>query len=64
MVFIHGGGLVSGSGSGREYNPFPLVTQGVVVVTINYRLGALGFLAANALATKPETSAFSISRPH
>ena len=52
MVFIHGGGLAAGMGSGREYNPYPLVQQGVVVVTINYRLGALGFLAHNALAHK------------
>src|SRR4051794_39419839 len=44
MVFIHGGALVSGSGS-FQLNPAPLVAQGVVVVTINYRLGALGFLA-------------------
>lgn len=44
MVWIHGGGLRSGSGS--SYNPTDLVKQGkVIVVTINYRLGALGFLA-------------------
>jgi para-nitrobenzyl esterase len=52
MVFIHGGGLAAGLGSGREYNPYPLVQQGVVVVTLNYRLGALGFLAANSLGYK------------
>ena len=52
MVFIHGGGLAAGMGTGREYNPYPLVQEGVVVVTINYRLGALGFLAANALGYK------------
>ena len=52
MVFIHGGGLISGMGSGREYNPYPLIQQGVVVVTINYRLGALGFLANTALQHK------------
>jgi para-nitrobenzyl esterase len=49
MVWIHGGGLHSGSGS-FQTNPYPLVQQGVVVVTINYRVGALGFLAHPALA--------------
>jgi para-nitrobenzyl esterase len=48
MVYIHGGGLTSGSGS-VQLNPFPLVEQGVIVVTINYRIGALGFLAHPAL---------------
>jgi para-nitrobenzyl esterase len=48
MVWIHGGALVTGeSGS---YNPATLVKDGVTVVTINYRLGALGFLADSALA--------------
>jgi para-nitrobenzyl esterase len=49
MVWIHGGGLTSGSGS-FQTNPYPLVQKGVVVVTINYRVGALGFLAHPALA--------------
>ncbi len=44
MVWIHGGGLRSGAGS--SYNPVDLVRRGnVIVVTINYRLGVLGFLA-------------------
>jgi para-nitrobenzyl esterase len=46
MVFIHGGGFTSGSGSVFLYRGAQLVRNGdVVVVTINYRLGALGFLA-------------------
>ena len=48
MVWIHGGALVTGEGD--DYNPAPLVADGVTVVTINYRLGALGFLAHPALA--------------
>src|ERR1700733_2569302 len=48
MVWIHGGALVSGESD--DYNPAPLVADGVTVVTINYRLGALGFLAHPALA--------------
>jgi para-nitrobenzyl esterase len=45
MVWIHGGGFTSGSGSVFLYRGGQLVRHGdVVVVTINYRLGALGFL--------------------
>jgi para-nitrobenzyl esterase len=45
MVWIHGGGFTSGSGSVFLYRGAHLARQGdVVVVTINYRLGALGFL--------------------
>jgi para-nitrobenzyl esterase len=48
MVWIHGGALVSGESN--DYDPTQLVEHGVTVVTINYRLGALGFLAHPALA--------------
>lgn len=44
MVWIHGGAFLYGSGSESAYNPQDLVNQGVIVVTLNYRLGALGFL--------------------
>lgn len=48
MVWIHGGSLVTGSGG--LYDPTPLVEKGgVIVVTINYRLGGLGFFAHPAL---------------
>jgi para-nitrobenzyl esterase len=50
MVWIHGGGFTSGSGSVLLYHGTELVRHGdVVVVTINYRLGALGFLGHRAL---------------
>lgn len=43
MVFLHGGGFTTGSGS--AYDPRRVTrTGGVIVVTLNYRLGALGFL--------------------
>ena len=46
MVWIHGGSLTSGSGSSPLYDGIRLAEQGdVVIVTINYRLGALGWLA-------------------
>jgi para-nitrobenzyl esterase len=51
MVWIHGGGFVGGESD--DYDPSGLVADGVIVVTLNYRLGALGFLAHPALAAKP-----------
>jgi para-nitrobenzyl esterase len=48
MVWIHGGALVTGESD--DYDPAALVNDGVTVVTVNYRLGALGFLADSALA--------------
>lgn len=45
MVWIHGGGWTRGSGSTFVYDGASLARRGVVVVTINYRLGAFGFLA-------------------
>jgi para-nitrobenzyl esterase len=45
MVWIHGGALTRGSGSTSVYDGEALAKQGVVVVTINYRLGLFGFLA-------------------
>jgi para-nitrobenzyl esterase len=51
LVWIHGGGLTQDAG--RDYDPAKLAADGVVAVTINYRLGALGFLAHLALASRP-----------
>ena len=51
LVWFHGGGNVLGAG--RDYEPAKLAAKGVVVVTVNYRLGALGFLAHPALADYP-----------
>jgi para-nitrobenzyl esterase len=44
MVFIHGGSFSSGSGSIPTYDGSRFARDGVVLVTINYRLGADGFL--------------------
>ncbi len=52
MVFVHGGGLVIGSGAQRVFDGAALARRGVVVVTINYRLGVLGFLAHPALTAE------------
>ena len=45
MVWIHGGGFVAGAGSEARHDGARLAAKGVVVVTINYRLGLMGFFA-------------------
>jgi para-nitrobenzyl esterase len=50
LVWIHGGGLTLDGA--RSYDPTQLAAEGTVVVTINYRLGVLGFLAHPALASR------------
>jgi para-nitrobenzyl esterase len=50
MFWIHGGGFVGGSGSGPGSAGTAFVKQGVVLVTINYRLGRLGHFAFPALS--------------
>lgn len=54
MVWIHGGGFVSGGSSIQIYNPEALAHQGVVVVSFNYRLGRFGFFAHPALKQESE----------
>ncbi|XP_053686982.1 esterase B1-like [Sabethes cyaneus] len=44
MVFLHGGGLIGGHADSSMYLPSYLLQEGVIVVTVNYRLGVLGFL--------------------
>ncbi|MGO8877133.1 MAG: carboxylesterase/lipase family protein, partial [Acidimicrobiales bacterium] len=50
MVFMHGGGFIGGASSVSVYHGAALARHGVVVVTLNYRLGALGWLAHPVLA--------------
>lgn len=52
MVWIHGGGFQNGMGSSPTYDGSLLAAQGVVVVTINYRLGVFGFLAHRELSAE------------
>ncbi|HHT25444.1 MAG TPA: carboxylesterase family protein [Clostridiaceae bacterium] len=44
LVFIHGGGFTYGSGTTPLYNGRYLAAKGIVVVTLNYRLGVEGFI--------------------
>lgn len=50
MVWIHGGGFVFGSGSQADFSGEQFAKKGVILVTINYRLGRLGFFAFPALS--------------
>jgi para-nitrobenzyl esterase len=50
LVWLHGGGNTYGAGSG--YDGAALAARGLVVVTVNYRLAALGFLAHPALSAE------------
>lgn len=52
MVWIHGGGFTQGSGHQGGYDGTQLAKRGVVAVTINYRLGALGFMTHPALSAE------------
>lgn len=60
MVFIHGGGFLVGASNFALYNPERLVKKGeeigrpVIVVTVNYRLGAFGWLASSELKQEAE----------
>lgn len=50
MVWIHGGGFVNGAASVPTYDGAAFARRGVVLVSINYRLGHLGFFAHRALS--------------
>ncbi len=54
MVWFHGGAHTSGQGHAAIFDGTALAGQGVVLVTINYRLGAFGFLAHEWLADESE----------
>ena len=55
LFWIHGGGFAVGSGSEPRYDGARLAAKGVVVVTVNHRLNALGFFAHPELTAESET---------
>jgi para-nitrobenzyl esterase len=57
MFWIHGGGYVAGSASEPRHNGDYLPLKGVVLVTINYRLGVFGFFATPGLAKEQNGAA-------
>ena len=52
MVWVHGGGNASGAGSKRYYDGTAFARDGIVLVSINYRLGVLGFFAHPVLTAE------------
>lgn len=61
MVFIHGGAFVSGAGSLPIYNGTAFAANNVVLVTLNYRLGALGFAAGSPSTTGTGTGTTTVT---
>jgi para-nitrobenzyl esterase len=54
MVWIHGGGWTSGASSNGMYDGFAFADKGVVLVSVNYRMNAFGFMAHPALSAESE----------
>jgi para-nitrobenzyl esterase len=52
LIWIHGGGFTAGASAERLFGGEHLAKQGVVFVSVNYRLGALGFLAHPGLSAE------------
>lgn len=57
LMFIHGGGFTEGSAAVPVYEGEALARKGLVVVTLNYRLGVLGFLAHPELTKESDRNA-------
>lgn len=52
LVYFYGGGLVGGDGSEPRYDGAGMARQGIVAITVNYRLGVFGFLAHPGLTAE------------
>ena len=52
LLYVYGGGFVAGDSSEKRYDGAALARRGIVVVTMNYRLGAFGFFAHPALTAE------------
>jgi len=58
MVWIHGGGNTAGTGANAFYDGTAFARDGVILVTLNYRLGLLGFFAHPALTHEARQEPF------
>lgn len=56
MFWVHGGGFTTGSGTSPEFDGEAFNRRGVILVTFNYRLGALGYIALPELAWRDGTT--------
>ncbi len=54
LVYFYGGGFVAGDGSEPRYDGESMAREGIVAVTVNYRLGVFGFLAHPGLSKESE----------
>lgn len=52
LVYVYGGGFVAGDSSEKRYDGAAMAARGIVVVTLNYRLGVFGFLAHPELTAR------------
>lgn len=57
LVYFYGGGLVGGDGSEPRYDGAGMARQGIVAITVNYRLGAFGFLTHPGLTAESPNKA-------
>src|SRR6056297_3622206 len=57
MIFLHGGGLSLHTGNSKVYCNTALPEKGVVVITVNHRLGPIGYLAHPALTSESHRNA-------
>ena len=64
LVWVHGGAYQNGAGSIQWYDGSNLAGRGAVVVTINYRLGALGFMGAGNWGTLDQICGLRWVREH
>ncbi len=55
MVWLHGGGLFVDGAKDPQFTPIKLVENGVIVITIDYRIGSLGFFAPKELIEEAKT---------
>lgn len=67
LVYVYGGGFMAGDSSENRYDGAALARRGIIVVTMNYRLGVFGFFSHPELTQESPhrvTTVCSIKQPH